>query len=274
MRAWSIAFIAVSLSGCFIGIPGSGDPATETFDINAPVESFVVTNFVDVEIRVGEPGSGELTCDDNLLQYLETPFNEGELRLRTQPGVNLNPLVDCQLLLTIPSVEGIGVTGSGSIRSSDPLSTLINARSSSSGDIELTEAGGDTFTASVSGSGSIQVTSVLSPFEVVAETSSSGSVELGAIQADAVTAELSGSGDIELVGSTDLLAARLRSSGDLDASALDAIDVDVRVSGSGSADVQASGAVSGSLSGSGDLIVRGDPTIEVSTSGSGDVVRR
>lgn len=235
-------------NACIVGEPGSGVAATETLDL-APFSAVDLRNQLDLEIDEGDAISGEVTCDDNLLDNLRIEVQNDALIIATRSGMPIAPRVRCVISVTGIDVREITASGSGDVDAAD-FASLDVVRLSGSGDV------------AVGGTGST---------DLLIDASSSGDCRIDGIDADVVTARLSGSGGVTVDGTADTLILDMSSSGDCDAGGLSAVDVDVDISGSGDATVRASGTVSGQLSGSGDLTVNGDATVNVSTSGSGDV---
>ena len=184
-----------------------------------------------------------------------TKVEDGTLKLKLAEGYY--PKLVLRVVISSPDIEGISISGSGSLFHEGALhaSKDLSLRVSGSGDIVAGNIDSKDFKAHVSGSGSIRLSSVsCDGFE--ATTSGSGSVDIETIHAkDDASARVSGSGRIRLH--------------EVDVNG----DMDLKTSGSGSIfvngrcrDVKATTSGSGNISGS--LSYTG---IHTTTSGSGRV---
>ena len=184
-----------------------------------------------------------------------TTVEDGTLKLKLEEG--RYPKLILRVVITSPDIEGLSVSGSGSLFVEDALhaSKNLNLKVSGSGDIQAGSIDCLDFSAHVSGSGDIRVVSVACD-SFVATTSGSGHINIETLTAqDFGTARVGGSGSIRLHevtvdGNMDL---RTSGSGSIHVNGR-CRDVDATTSGSGS--------ISGSLSHTG---------IHTHTSGSGHV---
>lgn len=135
------------------------------------------------------------------------------------------------IYITLPSLEDIHLSGSGSIKSTGTFNNL------------------DDLDISVSGSG-----------EIILDYASR-STDL----------HISGSGEVTLKGKTGELDISISGSGDVFAKGLSAASCDVHISGSGDAQVQVNGELEAHISGSGDVRYTGNASVQARVSGSGTV---
>ncbi|MEP6647312.1 MAG: head GIN domain-containing protein [Saprospiraceae bacterium] len=133
--------------------------------------------------------------------------------------------------VTLPTLEKIGLSGSGSIRTEGKFSSL--------NDLEL----------QLSGSGDM-------------------SLEYDAHKTEV---SVSGSGEINLMGSSTSLAIAISGSGNVNAVELVSDNCVVHVSGSGDATVQATKNLESTISGSGNITYSGNATVTTKISGTGEV---
>jgi hypothetical protein len=126
---------------------------------------------------------------------------------------------------------------------------------------------------SISGSGSILSDGMIESRILDVMVSGSGDVKLGDLKAEKVSATLSGSGNIHLLGkqSADEFKAVISGSGNIKASDFPANNVDVKIVGSGNCRVNSVKKLFVRLAGSGNVSYRGNPTIDSSVAGSGTV---
>lgn len=236
----ALALLAAAPACTFEVIEGSGRSISEVRDVPA-FRAIVNASLLDVELSVGEEQRVEITCDDNLLDYLRTEVEDGELRLY-QPTVvdepnhfvELEPHSDCVAVVAAPRVTAVRNAGSGRVESEGALDALAEV-----------------------------------------ESTGSGPSRLAGIDVTRLEVRVTGSGDVSLAGSVGLLEIESTGSGRTLASALAAHDATVQLSGSGDVEIAASGDVDIEISGSGDVYVDGRPdSCRVSTPGSGHVIFR
>ena len=137
------------------------------------------------------------------------------------------------IYITIPQIDALSVSGSGSILSDDEIKSLI---------LDL----------AVSGSGDIKLTD---------------------LSAEKISAAISGSGDIYLEGSdtADSFEGAISGSGNIKASELKAKNVNVKISGSGDCDVYAVDQLKVRVAGSGKVRYDGNPQVDSNVAGSGGI---
>ncbi len=137
-----------------------------------------------------------------------------------------------EIHITVPEVDKLSVSGSGSLFLEDVKSRIIDLYVSGSGDITFENLKTKRISASVSGSGNINIKS-------------------GGI-ADELKAAISGSGNIN-------------------AKNFEASNVVVHTLGSGSCSITSNGAIKARITGSGNVYYKGNPSIDSAVTGSGSV---
>lgn len=244
-------FLLLALTACAV-VQGSGVSAEEARDVTG-VTALKNNTFVDVHWLRADEASATLTCDDNLLGYIETRLDGGELVIRTEPyNAVLSPEVDCVLELASPCLSALSFSGSGDFIAGDATCGLEQLSWSGSGNVDLGEVG--TANLDIHGSGS-------------------GQVRIASLEAGALSFDLSGSGGVDVQGAADSADVHVSGSGSVDGRDLQVIDADVDMSSSGEVHLRASGHVTAHLSGSGSLHLYGEPErLDQDTSGSGGVV--
>lgn len=126
---------------------------------------------------------------------------------------------------------------------------------------------------SVSGSGSVSSDDFISSRILDCLVSGGGYIRLMNLKADKITARLSGSGHIQLAGEEVVseLKLSLSGSGGVKTSGIKAKNVNVLISGSGSCSVHAVENLNCKIAGSGSVTYYGNPAIETTIVGSGTV---
>jgi hypothetical protein len=189
----------------------------------------------NIHLKQGSPQSVEINAKETTLEKLITEVSDRKLIIR-YPGdswfSSWNP-GPVEINVTMPQIDGLTISGSGSIVADDNIDSRI---------MDLTISG-------------------------------SGDIKLSGLSSEKVLATLSGSGNINLSGkknSADLKAV-ISGSGNVKAIDFPADNVEVKISGSGNCWVNSVKKLSVRLAGSGNVIYRGNPLIDSSIAGSGKV---
>ncbi len=202
-----------------------------------------VSAFTEVSLRIsatvhlkqGDTQSVEVKGSEATLAKVITEVNERRLVIRYPNESRFskwNP-GNIDIYITIPQIDGLTISGSGSIISEGNIdSRILELIISGSGDIKLDGLKGDKVSAAISGSGNIHL--------------------LGKQASNELKATISGSGNVKAIDfPTDI--------------------VDVKISGSGNCWVNSVKNLIVRLSGSGNVIYRGNPSVDSNISGSGKV---
>lgn len=195
----------------FRTVRGSGNLSTEERPVSG-IERIALYGIGTVEVTLGDRESLMVEAEDNLLEYLETEVDNGVLELRTRNLINLQPRKDIRYLVTVKSIEGLEILGSGNIvmdKVDTPSMRLVIA---GSGDIDLGDLTADSLDITIPGSGQVQVSG-----EVVSQTinvAGSGKVQAENLRSRSAEVRLAGSGDMT-IWVTDDLTVRILGSGDI-----------------------------------------------------------
>lgn len=147
---------------------------------------------------------------------------------------------------TLPRLQAIEASGTGSVR--------IAALNSPS------------FAARMSGTGNLSIDGLRTDRAVVT-LSGTGTATLKAVQAARLSLDLSGTGRITATGGTQALAIAASGTGDVDTSTLTTAALSIRASGTGSVRAQVTGPAGIDASGIARVTVTGRPACSVSKSG-------
>jgi hypothetical protein len=186
----------------------------------------------DLYLRTGEDFSVVLEGDKDLLERVVTEIRGERLVIR-QENFRWPNNKRLTVYVTMPSVQGLSLSGSGKI-------------------IVETAISGTLLDLSISGSGRIIC----------------GDLRYGKLECS-----VSGSGSFEFTGTGAVKDAGLSisGSGGFIAPELELENLSIKVSGSGSCDCLVTGKLTAAISGSGDVIYSGNPLLDVRASGSGKV---
>ena len=115
--ALTLAFSALFvLSGCHVGVHGSGVRKTEKRDLPS-FTSIETSGAFEVEVNCQKPASFEIEADDNLLPIVQTEVRSGVLHVTSTKGYNSSGGI--VLRITVPDLESVKSTGAGKFRVTD-----------------------------------------------------------------------------------------------------------------------------------------------------------
>lgn len=163
---------AALLVGCRTPVRGNGVPGDETRAV-ADLAGVDASDTIDVDVAPGIADELAVTCDENLLTYLETRVVGDVLEVTWQRGVMGLPRTDCFVEVHRLDLETLEVSGSAAIRAEGTLPALRRAEVSGSGEADLARVPAATALVEVSGSGDVAVSA-----------------------SESVTVRISGSGDV------------------------------------------------------------------------------
>jgi hypothetical protein len=198
------------------GIPaglvvGSGKSATETRDVPS-FKAVRLEGSGQVLLTVGSPRSLSVSGDDNLLPLVLTEVDGSTLRLGFKPGTGVRTVTPLVFRVTVPSLSGLAIAGSGDIVGRSPiLADRITMEIGGSGNIRA-ELAASQVTALIQGSGSIEVSGRTESQDI--QIHGSGAYRAQGLQSDAASVQVFGSGDTTLSVARELTVS-INGSGDV-----------------------------------------------------------
>jgi hypothetical protein len=216
-------------------VTGNGQVKKETRNVSG-YTGVSAQGPMNVQMNYGNSNSTTVEADENLLPYIETIVEKGNLVIRTKKGVSLKPTSKIMVNVSLSKLTLLNLSGSGNINGDGAFSN--------SGKTEVSLSG-------------------------------SGNIKLGFDTFNEMAVAVSGSGNVDLKGkSTNNIDASISGSGNIDCSAVSCNDVFAKISGSGNVKVNANKSIDAKVSGSGNVYYKGAAkNINSKTSGSGKVVR-
>lgn len=189
----------------------------------------------DLFIEAGSQESLVVEAEENLQEYIIADVNNDTLEIYKQPeDITLEPAQPIKYYLSATNLEELIVKNSG--------------------DVEINEITGESFSVRITGS---------------------GSVEIKDLQVSNLEAELTSSGDLVILkGDVESQKIRLSSSGEYDGRNLGSQNAIVEVSSGGSAIVNAKNSLMVDISSSGDVLYSGNPEIIIRNMSSTGKMRR
>ena len=222
----SVATVPAAAGWFDRGVKGSGDVITEERDTEE--FTFIECNIgADIDVRVGDSYAITVSVDDNLMELIRTDVRGGTLEIYAEE--NFNSRRGCRIDITVKSLEGMEISGSGDIKVADLREKDFRFELSGSGDVEIIGTI-DHLEVGLSGSGDIEL--VGTAVRVDLNIAGSGDIDARELHADTADVRISGSGDVQ-VYVKESLYGRVSGSGDIDYWGNPA-DVSSTVQGSGS----------------------------------------
>ncbi len=253
----SMILLASGLWGCTavpgvsLVVQGSGEVVSEAREVG-DFDAVQLASTGELRITQGESTALTVEADDNILPLIVTEVRGGTLVIDTKSNRIINTSREPIYTLTVTTLEGIGVSGSGAVVAG-PLDS-------------------ETLILDVSGSGSVQLERVATN-EMNMQVSGSGNVNVDALTTQATSIDIGGSGDVTLAGETTSQAVNISGSGEYGSENLSSQTATVGISGSGGAMLRVAETLNVEINGAGDVRYYGDPRIESEVSGSGEVER-
>ncbi len=187
-----------------------------------------------VYLEQGSPQRVRVEASESTLEELITEVKDGTLVIRLKNNYsfwrNFNH-GKIEVYVTVPNIDALSVSGSGSIESGNIKSRTLDFKVSGSGDILVNNLDSKLVKANITGSGNIHLKG----------------------------------------GSTDELSSTISGSGNLKAVNFQAANADLKVTGSGNCSLTARKSLKARVTGSGGISYKGSPQLDTNVTGSGRV---
>jgi hypothetical protein len=246
---------------------------------------------MDVYVTLSDEFHVEVVAEETLIPIIETNVSGNTLIIQTQDGTCYRSNTPVEVYVSLPYLEALRLTGSGTLIADVAENQLIECTNSGSGYLSIDTVYAESFSVGNTGSGTIDVfecyVDELSLIqsgsgtidfgiayvsnEVAIRHSSSGHVRATILDVSMVDAIMSGSGHVDLSGEAFAAEYTLNSSGKIDALELEAAEIVATNTGSGRIFLWATEVLKATITGSGDIVYRGEPTISFQITGSGDI---
>ena len=236
-----ITILALAASTMACGVSTFTSSSLRTIDGNGVVveESREVGSFNEVQlsgigtiyVEYGNETSLVIEAEENLIEYIETDTFGKKLVIGTENGRSLDPTEQINFYLTVVELEGVQISGLGSIYLPEVNADRFEIKISGAGDVNIEALYADKLDASLSGLGDVDI-------------------EGGEVFSQ----------DVSISGSGTYSAHHLKSS-----------EADVSVSGLGSATVFAEDYLVAGISGAGDINYYGSPEVDMNITGLGSL---
>lgn len=228
-------FVALlALTGCVPGLTfsvttviGSGNAISENRTVSG-FSQITLDGQGIVTVVIGDTESLVIEAEDNLMKYLQSKVNGSELVLSTAPGVNIMPTKPINYTVTVKSLDGLSINGSGNITADLIQASSFRIEIQGSGNVQVDHLITQQLNAQIPGSGTIKVSGKVTT--QTASISGSGNYQASDLQSQSSDVTISGSGSA-IVWATDSLNAKISGSGTI--SYYDATQVNQSITGSG-----------------------------------------
>ena len=225
----------------------------------------------ELEIRLGDTESLQVSADDNLHEYLEITTDGGTLRIGSLTGFHLRPSRPIRYTLTVRELEFIGLSSSGDATAPALRAERFEVRLGSSGDLSMNGIEADSVDVHLGSSGSLSVDGIQAG-AVDVRVGSSGDLSVDELRAGSLDVRISSSGDVGIgEGEVDGLDVTIDSSGDYRGESLRSRRATVALSSSGNARLWVDESLDARVSSSGSVSYRGDPEVNGRASSSGRI---
>jgi hypothetical protein len=196
MVARKLLPILLLVAGCSLSsVRGSGNVITQP----RQVAGFTAVSLSGSGLLIIEQSGTEslsISADDNLMQYLTSEVDGGELELGTTPGTSVSPSKEITYRVTLRKLDGLELSGSATAQVRGVATDRLEVSISGSG--EVTIAGrADSQEISISGSGEYRGAELTSKAAEI-DISGSGNAELAV--SDKLDVDVSGSGSVDYIG--------------------------------------------------------------------------
>ncbi|MCU0664016.1 MAG: DUF2807 domain-containing protein [Myxococcota bacterium] len=248
---YSLILLAACLgSACGLPtVPGSGKIVTQDRAVNG-FSRIALCGQGQLILVQGETDAVKIEADDNLLPDIVSEAQAGTLKIGlgcSGAMKNYRPSRRPTYYVTLKTVQGLSVSGSGSLTAAALNADALELQVSGSGDLNVGALNSNTTEVRISGSGEIA---------------------LAALVARALRTDISGSGTVKVAGKVPAQQITISGSGTYAAPDAMGQTATVRISGSGESTVWATESLEAIISGSGTLRYYGQPRLTQTNSGS------
>ena len=188
----------------------------------------------DVHISQGNEQAVEVKGKESTLEKLIIEVKDRKLIIRYSTDSFFNNKWNpgpVEIYITIPQIDGLAVSGSGSILADDKIeSRIIDLTVSGSGDIRIKNLKAEKVSSLLSGSGSLYIGGQETTSEFKTTLSGSGNVKAGSFSANNVNIKIGGSGSCWVTASK-MLVVRIVGSGSVFYHGNPAVDSNILGSG-------------------------------------------
>lgn len=224
----TLGLLLCTLTACedVLGIRGKGDVVTEVRQVK-DFHAIDISTSGEVELRVDSVYHLEVSCEESVIDFLETISDNGVLKIHFDRDVY--DVDNLKIIVSAPAWDGIDIHGSADVNAPDAISgDKLDLSVSGSGDIKIFKADFTAIKTRITGSGDVDITG----------------------SADDLDCSITGSGGLDVLN-CPVLTAKVNISGSGDARLDVSETLDVTITGSGDVEYRGDAQVTSNISGSG-----------------------
>lgn len=193
-----VAFISTNtFAAGWETISGNGNLKSETRQASG-YTGVSSAGSMNVQIAYGNANTITVEADENLLPYIETSVENGNLLIKTKKGYNLKSKHKMVVNVSLTRLTALKLSGSGNMNGDGAFANTgkTDVSISGSGNIKLGFGNISELNTSISGSGNIDLRGK-NCNNITATISGSGNIDCSDVQVNDVFAKVSGSGNIK-----------------------------------------------------------------------------
>lgn len=230
-------------------VTGNGVAKTETRESES-FSKVETSGDVTVHYLKGSTPSVKISCDENLLEYIETSISGDVMSVKPKAGVVLNSKNVIRVTITSKSLTTIDLLGSG----------IVSADYMTGQNVDVT----------INGSGKLTIGNI-STTNLNLSVSGTANVALGGVMTN-ITSRIEGSGKMILSGTNTKHNLTIVGTGVAQCYDLKSINADVVLTGAAKAELSVSKSLSVNAAQGGTVYYKGSPSITENLHGSGSLV--
>jgi hypothetical protein len=137
-------------------VEGSGNVIEETREVQN-FSRVRLAGFGRLSVTRGETESLRIEAEDNLLQYITTEVEDGELVIRWQTNILPSNYKPIRYNLTVVTLDAITLDGAGDIEAPGMQATTFTVNANGAGNFNLTDLQAEALAVTISGAGNVTV---------------------------------------------------------------------------------------------------------------------
>lgn len=225
-------------------------------------------------VVLGDKEELVIKADDNIIPLFDIEIVGDTLNISVDEETALKPKKAIEFALTVNTLSGAELTGSGDISVPDLSGERLTMMLTGSGDLRTGTLKGDLIQVESEGSGKVE-TGKLEADIVKILSRGSGLIKVKRVEAQGLDSAIGGSGNISVVGGKVFgQGVSITGSGKYLAKALSSTQAQVEIVGSGNVTLRAKDNLTANITGSGNLLYYGDPEVAESLKGSGKIKKQ
>jgi hypothetical protein len=202
------------LSGCMLfpdtpaTVKGSGNVVSESRQVSG-ITSIDLQGSAEVRVKFGAVESLVITGEDNIIFLIETNVHNHQLIINTKPLMTYSATKPVQVDVTVTSLEGVSISGSGSLDVSGYSGDALTIALPGSGELSV-EGSVNDVKITLDGSGEIYADKLIASNAAI---TLSGSGNVTVFASEELNATISGSGQVRYSGNPNKINKNITGSG-------------------------------------------------------------